>query len=165
MSSLLALQVAQGGLLFTWPSLFLFPSCTWVLGAQLHLPTGGHKSVRDVLLHLPSPPSYAARQSSETPVKWNPSLILYGPTRKQGSTQLVAAVHNHVSTYRATSPSHCRSEVIGRGLPVGSCWYGRKIFTSFKFNLQLLPKMCSSHIIFWKTVNPFDGHDLKLNLT
>lgn len=157
--------MAQGGLLFAWPSLFLFPSCTWVLGAQLHLPTGGHKSEEGALLHLPSPPSCAARQSSEIPVKLNPSLILYGPTHKQGSTQLVAAVHNPVSTYKATSPYHCRSEVICRGLPVGSCWYRRKIFTSFKLNLQLFPKMCSSHIIFWKTVNPFDGHDLKLNLS
>lgn len=82
----------------TWPkvvcfsigtSLFLFLSCTWAVGVHLHLPTGGYKSEEGVLLQLPSSSSCAARQSSETPVKWNPSMILDGPTHKQGSTQLL----------------------------------------------------------------------------
>lgn len=115
-----------------------------------------------------SPSAFPSQLCCET-IKWNPSEMKSQSDpiwpHTQAREHSVAAVHNHVSMYRATSPYHCRSEVIGWGLPVESCWYGRKIFTSFKLNLQLLPKMCSSHIIFWKTVNPFDGHDLKLNLS
>lgn len=95
------------------PSIFLFPSCAWALGVHLHLPTGGHKSEEGVLLHLPSSSCCAARQSSETPVKWTPSLIRDGPTHKQGSTHSVTAVHNHLSMHWATFPFHCRSKVIG----------------------------------------------------